>query len=126
MDRAPGSDRLILPAMQQTKQPFRARLELLARLTLNPGKHAGNRQLDWLISMTATRPKRTAVKYRLRPRETACGHGVGPDQWGQRQYAGLEATGNRPRLTNLRVVRGVIGGALLFKCELLHTCRPIS
>src|ERR1700757_3756556 len=42
MDRAPGSDRLILPAMQQTKQPFWARLELLARLTLNPGKHAGN------------------------------------------------------------------------------------
>src|SRR4051794_18955215 len=41
-DRAPGSDRLILPAMQQTKQPFWARLELLARLTLNPGKHAGN------------------------------------------------------------------------------------
>jgi hypothetical protein len=28
--------------MQQTKQPFWARLELLARLTLNPGKHAGN------------------------------------------------------------------------------------
>src|SRR3954447_11511910 len=41
-DRAPGSDRLILPAMQQTKQPFWARLEFLARLTLNPGKHAGN------------------------------------------------------------------------------------
>jgi hypothetical protein len=43
-------------------QPFWARLELLARLTLNPGKHAGKRsrglrspssQLDWLISMTA-------------------------------------------------------------------------
>jgi hypothetical protein len=31
MDRAPGSDRLILPAMQQTKQPFWARLELLYR-----------------------------------------------------------------------------------------------
>src|SRR3954454_21361756 len=41
-DRAPGSDRLILPAMQQTKHPFWARLELLARLTLNAGKHAGN------------------------------------------------------------------------------------
>src|SRR5437870_3279769 len=41
-DRAAGPDRLILPAMQQTKQPFWARLELLARLTLNPGKHAGN------------------------------------------------------------------------------------
>src|SRR5690348_8536469 len=26
-DRAPGSDRLILPAMQQTKQPFWARLD---------------------------------------------------------------------------------------------------
>src|SRR5690348_2169481 len=28
--------------MQQPKQPFWARLQLLARLTLNPGKHAGN------------------------------------------------------------------------------------
>src|SRR5207253_8952990 len=34
--------RLIPPAMQQPKQPFWARLQLLARLTLNPGKHAGN------------------------------------------------------------------------------------
>jgi hypothetical protein len=41
-DCAPGPDRLILPAMQQGKQPFWVRLELLARLTLNPGKHAGN------------------------------------------------------------------------------------
>jgi hypothetical protein len=41
-DRAPGPDRLIPPAMQQAKEPFWARLELLARLTLNPGKHAGN------------------------------------------------------------------------------------
>src|SRR6202007_2948245 len=41
-DRAPGPDRLILPAIQQGKQPFWARLELLARLTLNPGEHAGN------------------------------------------------------------------------------------
>jgi hypothetical protein len=28
--------------MQQSKQPFWARLELLARLTLNAGKHAAN------------------------------------------------------------------------------------
>src|SRR5690242_13525034 len=41
-DRAAGPDRFILPAMQQGKQPFWARLQLLARLTLNPGKHAGN------------------------------------------------------------------------------------
>src|SRR5256714_10607397 len=41
-DRAAGPDRLILPAMQQAKQPFWARLQLLARLTLNTGKHAGN------------------------------------------------------------------------------------
>src|SRR3984893_8720953 len=41
-DCAPGPDRLILPALQQGKQPFWARLQLLARLTLNPGKHAGN------------------------------------------------------------------------------------
>jgi hypothetical protein len=53
-DCAPGPDRLIPPAMQQGKQPFWARLQLLARLTLNPGKHAGaTSQLDWLISMTA-------------------------------------------------------------------------
>src|SRR5256714_8920677 len=41
-DRAAGPDRLILPAMQQGKQPFWARIELLARLTLNARKHAGN------------------------------------------------------------------------------------
>src|SRR4051812_40571553 len=41
-DRAPSPDHLIPPAMQHCKQPFWARLELLARLTLNPGKHAGN------------------------------------------------------------------------------------
>jgi hypothetical protein len=41
-DRAAGPDRLIPPAMQQGKQPFWVRLQLLARLTLNPGKHAGN------------------------------------------------------------------------------------
>jgi hypothetical protein len=37
-----GPDRLIPPAMQQAKQPFWARLQLLARRTLNAGKHAGN------------------------------------------------------------------------------------
>ncbi len=41
-DRAAGPDRLILPAMQQAKQPFWVRIELLAWLTLNAGKHAGN------------------------------------------------------------------------------------
>ncbi len=41
-DRAAGPDRLIPPAMQQAKQSFWARLQLLARLTLNAGKHAGN------------------------------------------------------------------------------------
>src|SRR5438128_11868575 len=41
-DRVAGPDRLILPAMQQAKQPCWARLQLLARLTLNAGKHAGN------------------------------------------------------------------------------------
>jgi hypothetical protein len=37
-----GPDRFIAPAMQQAKQPFGARLQLLARLTLNAGKHTGN------------------------------------------------------------------------------------
>jgi hypothetical protein len=41
-DRAAGPDRLIPPAMQQGKQPFWVRLQLLARLTFNPGKHAGD------------------------------------------------------------------------------------
>ena len=41
-DSAAGPDRLIPPAMQQRKQLFWARLQLLARLTLNPGKHAAN------------------------------------------------------------------------------------
>jgi hypothetical protein len=40
-DRAVGPDRLIPPAMQHGKQPFWVRLQLLARLTLNAGKHAG-------------------------------------------------------------------------------------
>jgi len=37
-----GPNSLIAPAMQQGKQPFWARLQLLARLTLNAGKHTGN------------------------------------------------------------------------------------
>src|SRR5438270_6877969 len=52
-DRAPSPDRLIPPGMQHCNQPFWARLELLARLTLNPGKHAGDEPVDWLISRTA-------------------------------------------------------------------------
>src|SRR4029077_18074881 len=35
-------DCLIAPAMQQAKQPFGIRLQLLARLTLNAGKHTGD------------------------------------------------------------------------------------
>src|SRR5207248_8977397 len=35
-------DRLVTPAMQQAKQPFCARLQLLAWLALNAGKHTGN------------------------------------------------------------------------------------
>ena len=30
------------PRLQQAKQPFRARLQVLARLTLNAGKHTAN------------------------------------------------------------------------------------
>src|SRR5216110_3419409 len=41
-DRATGPDRLIPPAMQHGKQPFWARLQLFARLTLNARKHPGN------------------------------------------------------------------------------------
>ena len=41
-DHAPDPGRLIPPAMQQGKQPFWARLQILAWLTLNAGKHAGN------------------------------------------------------------------------------------
>src|SRR6202035_5023457 len=37
-----GPDRFIAPAMQQAKQPFRTRFQLLLRLTLNAGKHPGN------------------------------------------------------------------------------------
>ena len=41
-DYAAGPDRLIPPAMQQGKQPFGARLQLLARLTLNAGNDTAN------------------------------------------------------------------------------------
>src|ERR1700724_1606153 len=41
-DIAAGPDRLIPPAMQHGKQPFWARLQLLARLTLNAGEHTAN------------------------------------------------------------------------------------
>jgi hypothetical protein len=41
-DSAAGPDRLIPPAMQHGKQPFWARLQLLARLTLNAGKRTAN------------------------------------------------------------------------------------
>src|SRR5580704_204974 len=41
-DLAAGLDRLVAPAMQQGKQPFWVRLQLLAWLALNAGKHTGN------------------------------------------------------------------------------------
>src|SRR6202022_2616509 len=37
-----GPDCFIAPAMQQPKEPFGTRLQLLARLALNAGKHTGN------------------------------------------------------------------------------------
>src|SRR4029077_2145490 len=36
-----GPDRFIAPAMQQAKKPFRSRLQLLLRWTLNGGKRPG-------------------------------------------------------------------------------------
>ena len=42
-DGAAGPDRLISPAMQQSKQPFRARLQLFARLTPNARNNAANK-----------------------------------------------------------------------------------
>src|SRR5271165_5699785 len=41
-DLVAGLDRLVAPAMQQAKQPFWGRLQLLARLALNAGKHTGD------------------------------------------------------------------------------------
>jgi hypothetical protein len=41
-DLLPGPDRLISPAMQQCKQPFWARLQLLARLTFSTRNDAAN------------------------------------------------------------------------------------
>ena len=41
-DGAAGLDRFVAPAVQQRKQPFWARLQLLARLTLNAGKRTAN------------------------------------------------------------------------------------
>src|SRR6516162_7727079 len=41
-DRAAGPDRLIPPAMQHGKQPFGARLQLLAWLTLNTRNYTAN------------------------------------------------------------------------------------
>jgi len=38
-----GPDCLIAPAMQQSKQPFWARLQLFARLTLNARNNAANK-----------------------------------------------------------------------------------
>jgi hypothetical protein len=42
-DRAAGPDRLVPPAVQHRKQPFRARVQLLARLTLNTRNDADRR-----------------------------------------------------------------------------------
>src|SRR5271155_3982870 len=41
-DLAAGRDHLVAPAMHQAKQPFCTRLQLLARLAINAGKHTGN------------------------------------------------------------------------------------
>src|SRR6516164_3114239 len=51
-DRAAGLDRLIPPAMQQSKQSFWVRLQLFARLTFNARNNAANKparvaQLDY-------------------------------------------------------------------------------
>ena len=43
--------------MQQPKQPFSARLQLLARLTVNTGTTPPTSQLDWLSSTTAMKIK---------------------------------------------------------------------
>src|SRR5712672_3400370 len=48
-----GPDRLIPPAMQQGKQPFWARLQLLARLTLNAGKHTANQPFSTSACLAA-------------------------------------------------------------------------
>jgi hypothetical protein len=40
-DLAVSLDCLVAPAMQQAKQPFCTRLQLLARVPLNTGKHTG-------------------------------------------------------------------------------------
>jgi hypothetical protein len=41
-DCVAGPDCLVAPAMQHGKQPFGARLQLLARLTFNAGNHPAN------------------------------------------------------------------------------------
>ena len=41
-DRAAGLDRLVLPALQQSEQRLRVRLELLHRVALDPGNDAGD------------------------------------------------------------------------------------
>ena len=51
-DLPAGFDRLVAPAMQQAKQPFCIRLQLLARLASMPGSIPPTSQLDWLISTT--------------------------------------------------------------------------
>ena len=51
-DCVAGPDCLVAPAMQHSKQPFWARLQLLARLTFNAGMPPTS-QLDWLSSTTA-------------------------------------------------------------------------
>ena len=67
-DRVAGPDRLIPPAMQQGKQPFWAWLQLLARLTLNAGKHTANQparlaQLDTaMIVLLWSRATRDLLK----------------------------------------------------------------
>ena len=52
-DLAAGPNRLIPPAMQDGKQPFWARLQLLVRLTLNTRNYAANEPARLLSSTTA-------------------------------------------------------------------------
>ena len=52
-DLAAGLDRLVAPAMQQAKQPFCTRLQLLGGWRSMPGSIPATSQLDWLISTTA-------------------------------------------------------------------------
>src|SRR6266404_5941340 len=111
-DLAAGLDRLVTPAVQQAKQPFGTRLQLLAWLALNAGKHTGN-QPTRLAHLDDGNDRAILVQGDEGPAQVVrLGH-QGTPCWIQRRWchflAARPIASLGPRPTNLRLSPNPLG-----------------